>query len=82
MEQTTLTLQMLSEKQVANILKISVALLRRWRKLRCGPKFCHLGRCVRYDVRVIERFVTEHSSGNNQHVDSASARSNQVSGAR
>jgi Helix-turn-helix domain len=54
--------RMLSEKQAAEILCVSVAALRRWRRERRGPQFARLERCVRYDLRSLERFVTENSS--------------------
>ena len=65
MEQTILTTpQMINEKQAARILAVSIAALRRWRREGRGPEFTHLERCVRYDVRSIERFLAENSSGN------------------
>ena len=65
MEQASLTLpQMLSEKQAARILAVSIAALRRWRREGRGPIFTRLERCVRYDLRSIELFLAENSSGN------------------
>ena len=65
MEQAALTLpQMLSEKQAARILAVSIAALRRWRREGRGPIFTRLERCVRYDLRAIEAFLAENSSGN------------------
>jgi len=54
--------QMLNEKQTARLLACSVAALRRWRREGRGPIFTHVERCVRYDLRATERFLTEHSS--------------------
>lgn len=65
--------QMLSEKQAARMLAVSVAALRKWRRERRGPQFTRLERCVRYDLRAIERFLAEHSSGNKKAADSRSA---------
>jgi Helix-turn-helix domain len=65
MEQPTPTLpQMLSEKEAARILAVSIAALRRWRREGRGPTFIRLERCVRYDLRSIELFLAENSSGN------------------
>ena len=65
MEQATLTFpQLLSEKQAARILAVSIAALRRWRREGRGPIFTRLERCVRYDLRSIELFLAENSSGN------------------
>jgi hypothetical protein len=61
--------QMLSEKQAADILCVSVAALRRWRRERRGPEFARLERCVRYDIRSLERFVTENSSTRQKAAD-------------
>jgi len=71
MEQMTLTLpQMLSEKQAARILAVSIAALRRWRREGRGPKFTRLERCVRYNVNSIESWLAENSSGNKKVCDS------------
>ena len=40
--------EMLTEKQVAEHLNMSVSLLRKWRLFRKGPKFAKIGRAVRY----------------------------------
>lgn len=74
MEQAIVALpQMLDETQVARVLAVSVAALRRWRREGRGPQFTRLERCVRYDVRAVERFLAEHSSGNKKAADSQSA---------
>jgi helix-turn-helix protein len=63
MEKITLSFpQMLNEKQAAHILAVSIAALRRWRREGRGPRFTHVERCVRYDLRAIERFLAENSS--------------------
>ena len=64
--------QMVSEKQAARILAVSIAALRRWRREGRGPEFAHLERCIRYDLRSLESFVAQHSSGN-KTADSQSA---------
>jgi predicted DNA-binding transcriptional regulator AlpA len=38
----------LDEKSVAEMLRLSVSVLRKWRVLRKGPPFKRLGRAVRY----------------------------------
>lgn len=75
MEQATLSIpQLLSEKQAARILAVSIAALRRWRREGRGPQFTRLERCVRYEVRAIEEWVAENSSGNKMsaHTQSSS----------
>jgi hypothetical protein len=62
-------LQLLSEKQASRMLAVSVAALRRWRREKRGPQFTRLERCVRYDMRAIERFVEENNSDNRKTAD-------------
>jgi predicted DNA-binding transcriptional regulator AlpA len=63
MEQNNLVLpRMLKEKQTAEMLEVSKAALRRWRREGRGPQFTRLGRCIRYDVRAIEEYLAMHSS--------------------
>ena len=74
MEQTTCRIpQLLSEKQAARILAVSIAALRRWRRERRGPQFIRLERCVRYSVGALERFLAENSVNNKKAADSQSA---------
>jgi hypothetical protein len=54
--------QMLKEKQTAEMLEVSKAALRKWRREGRGPQFTRLGRCIRYSLRAIEEFLAEHSS--------------------
>jgi hypothetical protein len=69
--------QLLKEKQAAKILAVSVAALRRWRREGRGPQFIHCERCVRYDLRSIEKFLELNSSANKKAADSPSAAQNQ-----
>jgi hypothetical protein len=63
MDQTTSKIaQYISEKQVADDLAVSKALLRKWRRTGGGPQFTRLGRCVRYSVSSVEEFLAKHSS--------------------
>ena len=52
--------QMLDETQVSQALAVSVAALRRWRREGRGPQFTRLERCIRYDLRAVERFLAEN----------------------
>jgi hypothetical protein len=65
--------QLLNERQAGRVLGVSVAALRRWRREHRGPEFVHCERCVRYDLRSIERFLTENSSDSKKAADSRSA---------
>jgi hypothetical protein len=79
MEQATSAIpQMVSEKQAARILAVSIAALRRWRSEGRGPQFTRLERCIRYDMRAIERFLAENSSPNRKITDSLSEAGTEV----
>ena len=54
--------QLLNEQQTSRILNVSTAALRRWRRERRGPEFIRCERCVRYDMRALERFLAANSS--------------------
>ena len=47
----------LTEREVSNLLGLSVATLRAWRHRGQGPRFLRLGRAVRYLPADLERFV-------------------------
>ena len=65
--------QLITEKQAAQMLAVSLAALRRWRREGRGPRFARLQRCVRYDVRSIEAFLAENCSNDKKAADSRSA---------
>jgi predicted DNA-binding transcriptional regulator AlpA len=47
----------LNEKQVADYLNMSTAILHKWRRLQMGPKFLRIGRLVRYRRSDLERWL-------------------------
>ncbi len=47
----------LTEREVSNLLGLSVATLRAWRHRGQGPRFLRLGRAVRYLPADLENFV-------------------------
>jgi predicted site-specific integrase-resolvase len=55
--------QLLNEIHASQMLGVSVGAMRRWRREGRGPQFTRVERCIRYDVRDIERFVAINSSG-------------------
>jgi predicted site-specific integrase-resolvase len=75
---TSMLPRLLDEKQAARIMAVSVAALRRWRHEGRGPQFVRLERCVRYDLRTIERFLAQNSSANKKAADSRSAAQREV----
>lgn len=55
---------LLNETYASQMLGVSVGALRRWRREGRGPQFTRIERCIRYDVRDLERFVAINSSSN------------------
>lgn len=53
---------LMDEKRAARALSISMALLRKWRREGGGPAWVKLGRCVRYDLQEIKRYIEQNSS--------------------
>jgi hypothetical protein len=51
--------KLLTEKQVAALLEVSVKTLQGWRYRGCGPRFVKFGRLVRYRMTDLEAFVLE-----------------------
>ena len=51
-----------TERQAALFLNVSVAALRRWRRLGMGPTFARFGRLVRYRQSAVEAFAEANSS--------------------
>jgi predicted DNA-binding transcriptional regulator AlpA len=41
-------MELLDEKQVAKLLRVSLASVRRWRQQKVGPTYIKAGACVRY----------------------------------
>ncbi len=52
-----MVLQMYTERDVARVLRCSVAALRRMRRERRGPSWMKLGRLVRYPVPSLDEFI-------------------------
>lgn len=54
--------QLVSEAEVAKVLSVSRACLRRWRVRREGPPWLRVGdKLVRYDVAALRRWVEERA---------------------
>ena len=49
------------EDEVARQLSVSRALLRKWRRLGGGPRWIHIGRCIRYQISDLHDFLNESS---------------------
>ena len=52
-----MTNHILTEREAARRLRVSVSLLRKWRRSLGGPPFLKLGAAVRYAERDLGRFV-------------------------
>jgi len=53
----------LTEKEVAEQIKVSLASLRRWRLLQRGPRFIKVGALVRYRVEDLEQWMETLPTG-------------------
>ena len=49
--------KLLTETEVAGMLNLQVATLRRWRWMGQGPRFIKIGAAVRYDPQDITAFI-------------------------
>ena len=54
---------LLTERDVARSLALSVATVRRWRLLRQGPKYLKIGAAVRYRAEDVSAWVESRPSG-------------------
>ena len=53
----------LTEKDVAEQIKVSLAYLRRWRLLQRGPRFIKVGALVRYRAEDLEQWMAALPTG-------------------
>ena len=49
--------EMMTERQVAENLNMSIGSVRKWRRLRTGPRFVKIGRALRYRRRDVEAWL-------------------------
>jgi predicted DNA-binding transcriptional regulator AlpA len=54
---------LLNEYQVAAILGVSVATVRRWRLLRQGPRYLKIGAAVRYKHQDLDSWLASRPTG-------------------
>lgn len=57
---------LLTEREVARQLNVSIGTLRRWRLLRQGPPFTKLGALVRYNPTLVRQWVATRPVGGTQ----------------
>ncbi len=58
--------EILTLDDVANLLKVPVATLRKWRVARTGPAAFRLGKYVRYKRSSIDQFIAEQEAKEDQ----------------
>lgn len=58
-----------NDRQVAERLGVSVALVRRWRLLGQGPRYCKLGAAVRYRPEDLAAWLESRPSGGGQQAE-------------
>ena len=56
----------LTERQLAERLNVSMAMVQRWRVLRKGPPYVKIGKLVRYEWVQVERWLAAQPSGGEQ----------------
>lgn len=71
-------LALMTEAEVSQLLCVSKAALRRWRREGRGPRFGKLERCVRYLVSDLRQFVEERLGSKEKAADSRSAAKREV----
>jgi predicted DNA-binding transcriptional regulator AlpA len=63
MARTNSAEQLLTERDIAHLISMSVASVRRWRLLRQGPKYIKIGAAVRYKPEDISAWLEARPSG-------------------
>jgi Helix-turn-helix domain len=54
---------LLTEREVSAILRMSTAALRRWRVLGSGPPYLKIGGAVRYNARTLRHWIATRRGG-------------------
>jgi excisionase family DNA binding protein len=60
-------LNLLTETDVAELLRVSLASVRRWRLEKRGPTFVKVGTCVRYRPEDLEAWIGSLPTGSGSH---------------
>jgi predicted DNA-binding transcriptional regulator AlpA len=63
-------IHLLNEYQVAEMLGVSVATVRRWRLLKQGPRFLKLGALCKYRIEDITLWLESRPSGGGYRAES------------
>jgi len=51
--------QNLTEKEAAQLLRVSVRTVQDWRQRGCGPSYLKLGKAVRYPTEQVEAYMAK-----------------------
>ena len=65
---------LLTEVDVSQQLRVSLGTVRRWRLLRCGPRFLKIGALVRYRPQDVSRWLASRRTGG-EHFDRVESQS-------
>jgi len=49
--------KLLKEREVAELLGVSIRTLQHWRSVGDGPTYTKIGRCVRYETAEVSHFI-------------------------
>jgi len=71
---SSMTGALLTEPEVADRLRVSLACLRRWRLERRGPRFVKVGSLVRYPAEELDRWLESLPAGGSQSTGNGSRR--------
>ena len=63
-----------NENQAAEFLGVSVRTLQAWRVRGGGPRYCKIGRAVRYQRRALVEFQQEHTVSSTSEADAREGR--------
>jgi len=73
--------RLLNEHEVAALLGVAVATIRRWRLIRQGPKYIKVGAMVRYKPEDLEAWLDSRPAGGSAYPPRAANTANRVSDA-
>jgi excisionase family DNA binding protein len=57
-ERTYMDQTLLTTEQVADLLQVPAASVKKWRSMRVGPQALRIGRHIRYSRRAVEEWAT------------------------
>jgi predicted DNA-binding transcriptional regulator AlpA len=64
---TNSPIHLINEYQVAEMLGVSVATVRRWRSVKHGPRYLKLGALCKYKIEDVAKWLESRPTGGSQH---------------